>query len=51
MIVINPRGVEGYGSCLVLICADLSVTTLTTAYLVYRLKARCHYASLGEFNK
>ena len=29
--IINPRGAEGYGSCLVRICADLSVTTLTAA--------------------
>ena len=41
-VVINPWGAEGYGSCLVRICANLSVTTLTAAYLVYRLKARCH---------
>ena len=41
-ILINPRSTEGYSSCLVRLCVNLSVTTLTAAYLVYRLKARCH---------
>ena len=32
---VNPWGAKGYGSCLVWICVDLSVTTLTAVYLVY----------------
>ena len=29
----------------------LSVTTVTAVYSIYGLKARCRYASLGDFNK
>ena len=27
------------------------VTTLTATYLIYGLKARCHWASLGEMKR